>query len=513
MGGFDSYARSIYMQLGRPMLGDDTLDRLQAALLEAAPEWSARARIARVGQWSHTQRIDMNRAGALDEAVRSVLSGGPQDRKTVGDTFPEPIVEITGTERSVHLYLRLDESLRATRRWSGDTDSIIFEANKRTVGDEPNATWIERVFESLCRHVRPTIATASTLGERVSASKRYGMDSHDLEWLTFLGDAAVSRLGRQRVLKAPAESVIPIDGGALLILSDDPGPGRTVRYWRTVEAVRDHLDADAITELLRTRRETHHPTLVPQERATEGARAKVLRGLVGLKTPIPPLRSYTDTRFTGTGLTRPGAIAAGYRFERCTFDNVGLGSETPEKPVIVRDSALIRAKAWAVFIGWVVAEDCTVDGFEGAAIWPVDTLLLRHVTLSGAIGAVDIRDPRQLNPRDSVRRAVHEDFYAKVDWALDIRGARFRRADLSGVPGRLVRRDPATQVLVTLERLTASRWQTLDFRETAWNIGFEEMESANLEAVVFVAEPRGRRFDDKLRLIDDLRRTAIAEPD
>jgi hypothetical protein len=411
----------------------------------------------------------------------------------------------------VHIYLRLDESLRATRRWSEDTDRIVIEANKRTVGSEPSATWIKRVLEALCQSVRPAIATASTLGERVSASKRYGDRSHTLEWLTYFGASATRRLELDSLLSAPAEAVMELGNGVLLVVDRDPGPGRTVRYWGNVEAIQGHLRAELVADILRNRRRSDQPPIGPQERPQE--REGPRRLLRGLKRHVTSTKAFADTRFAGMGFTRAGGVAAGYRFERCTFDNVRLGSDRPSKPVVVRDSSLLHAKAWAAFLGWVIVEDCLVDGFEGDAIWPVDSLLLRHVTLKGAIGAVDIRDPRQLHPDDSRRRDAHRDFYSTVDWALDIRDARFRRADLSGIPGRLVRRDPATQVLVTLDRLQASRWRELDFRETAWDIGFQEMEEAALEAVTFVAEPRGKRFEAHLRVIDDLRRFGIAEPD
>ena len=513
MGGFDSYSRSIDMNLGRPMLGDDTLPRIQVALMEAAPAWSKRARITRVGRWPQSQRIDMTRDGALEAAIRAVLIGGSHDRHTIGDDFPEPHIELAGTERSVHLYLGLGESLRATRRWSGQTDTLILEANKRIVGDEPNAAWIRRVFESLCRHVQPAVATASTLGERVSSANRYGSDSVSMEWLTFFGSKAVARLGSDPLLSAPAEEVIPTGEGVLLVLSEDPGPGRTVRYWRRVEAVQTHLDEEAVHDILRRRRETEHPMLVPQERPSAGARPSVRKGWQQLKTSIAPTKSFADTQFTGMGFTNPGASADGYQFERCTFDNVSLGSDMPARPVTLRKCELVQAKAWAVYLRWVIAEDCTVDGFDGDAIWPVDTLLLRRVVLKGVIGAVDIRDPRQLHPGDAERLWVHRGFYAKVDWALDIRQARFRRADLSGIPGRLIRRDPETQVLVTLDRLRANGWKGLDFRGTAWEVVFEGMVRAELGEQVLVAEPRGLRFDEQRRLIDDLRRRGIAEPD
>jgi hypothetical protein len=135
------------------------------------------------------------------------------------------------------------------------------------------------------------------------------------------------------------------------------------------------------------------------------------------------------------------------------------------------------------------------------------------VTFRGNIDAIDIRHPRQLSSDRPVRIARHEDFYGTVDWALDIRDARFRRCDISGVPGRLVRRDPSTQVLVTLERLRRSRWQDIGYLGTSWWLGFERMLSSGIESQVFVAEPRGNDFAAQLEMTTVLRDAGIAEPD
>ena len=41
-------------------------------------------------------------------------------------------------------------------------------------------------------------------------------------------------------------------------------------------------------------------------------------------------------------------------------------------------------------------------------------------------------------------------FYQKIDWALDISRGEFRDLELKGIPARLVRRDPETQLIVTM---------------------------------------------------------------
>ena len=58
---------------------------------------------------------------------------------------------------------------------------------------------------------------------------------------------------------------------------------------------------------------------------------------------------------------------------------------------------------------------------------------------------------------DSARAA----FYESVDWALDLSAADFGgETSIDGIPLRLVRRDPETQVIVAADRLTTVDWRS-----------------------------------------------------
>src|SRR5262249_45750793 len=62
-----------------------------------------------------------------------------------------------------------------------------------------------------------------------------------------------------------------------------------------------------------------------------------------------------------------------------------------------------------------------------------------------------------------------------VDWALDITEAQFADFEIRGISSRLIRRDPATQVVVTRDKALADAWRTLDLSETHWPTAIDSL--------------------------------------
>ena len=457
----------------------------------------------------------MDRAGALESRIREHLRGGRAVPATTGSDDRDTTVMLRGGERATYLTLDLGDSLRATRAPDAGGDSILVEVNARQVGPEASGDWMLRVFRALCSAVDPRFATARTLGETASAMRRSD-DRSALSWLTYFGSEEVPTYERDRLMSTPGAIAEGVGAGVLLRFGDDPGPGRRPAYWRLIDAATEHLGTDNVRATMRRRRRAELRPAIVQEASTNPAPALRMpisfvdgdgsRHLVG--------HTYRDQRFQSRRSADAGLVLEGFTFERCVFANCSLGSDDDRstEPVIVRSSSIVRCKGSAVFLGWVVFEDCLVDGWSGGAS-PTDEPLFRRVTLRGNIDAIDVRHPRQLHRDRSDRIARHREFYADVEWALDIRDARFRRCDISGVPGRLVRRDPSTQILVTRERLARSRWQDIGYLGTSWWVGFQRMLDAGIEERVWVAEPRGKDFAAQLELIGILRQAGVAEPD
>ena len=427
----------------------------------------------------------MDRAGALESRIREHLRGGVAVPATIGFDDPSTGVMLRGGERATYLTLDLQDSLKATRGRDSGGDSVLVEVNARSVGAEKSGDWMLRVFRALCSALDPRLATARTQGEGMSAMRRYD-EPLGLAWLTYFGTEEVPTFGRDRLLATPGAIVEPIGHGVLLRFGDDPGPGRRAPYWRLIDAATEHLGAENVHASMRRRRRAELRPAIAQEASIEPVPTVAI--------PVPFLdgdgtrhlvgQTYRNQRFRGQRSSEGGLVLEGFAFERCVFDNCSLGSydDRSTEPLIVRSSSIVRCKGSAIFLNWLVLEDCLVDGWSGGA-FPTAEPLFRRVTLRGNIDAIDIRHPRQLFGDRPDRIARHEAFYADVEWALDIRDARFRRCDISGVPGRLVRRDPSSQILVTNERLAASRWQDIGYLGTSWWVGFQRMLAAGIEEV------------------------------
>jgi hypothetical protein len=164
-----------------------------------------------------------------------------------------------------------------------------------------------------------------------------------------------------------------------------------------------------------------------------------------------------------------------------------------------------------------VVEDVLVDGLKTSGLFQTWAAVFKHVTLRGKIDR-SMFSPffHPGYPESQFQRVVahaNADYYAGVDWALDIRDAEFKDFDCRGVPSRLVRRDPETQVMVTRERVLGcgdairaggpfwESWLKL-FIQDGW-----------YEDGVLVAPKRSPKLKELVTGLHQLRRHGVAEAD
>jgi hypothetical protein len=149
-------------------------------------------------------------------------------------------------------------------------------------------------------------------------------------------------------------------------------------------------------------------------------------------------------------------------------------------------------------------------------------MFFRRVALRGKLGFIKFNaECHSESDRFPLHQAAWNDayreFYKSVDWALDIREAQFSTSvDFHFLPGRLVRRDPETQVLITRDRLRNIDWQKI-CREGSCPSHAIEIEWFLTRSVhdscVVIAPRKTRQFERDLRGLHLLREKGIAEPD
>ena len=209
-------------------------------------------------------------------------------------------------------------------------------------------------------------------------------------------------------------------------------------------------------------------------------------------------------------------------FRRCTVRTCqNPARQTIDERPVVRHVSLVRCHIVASTAGPVIAEDCTIDtirfhrGIWGAQILP--GWAFRHVVVRGNVtGSIALVPGPGWNPGphgpalDDPFVVANAAYYEGVDWALDISEARFTDIVLgSGIPARLIRRDPATQVVITRAALADGRWRDLVADAGGMSVGFERFLVTEFEDTVIVAGTRGRYLAKQLAAFDRLRDAGI----
>lgn len=215
-----------------------------------------------------------------------------------------------------------------------------------------------------------------------------------------------------------------------------------------------------------------------------------------------------------------GRVFSDLEFRRCSFDNVDL-SQTPDprRRSCIRNVRLVGCESGGIDLGTAVIEDCLVDGLVAHQLpWlGCHGAVFRHVVLQGRISQVFFHWVlnHRTDQRQRVLDAANADYYKEVDWALDISRAEFKDSDFRGVPGHLVRRDPATQVLVRRERAVQVRWQDLGLRDSygARIMDVWLADHLGYDSLVLAAPKWARDYKRQLAALLELREVGIAEPD
>ncbi len=218
---------------------------------------------------------------------------------------------------------------------------------------------------------------------------------------------------------------------------------------------------------------------------------------------------------------RGGRIFENLEFRHCRFESCALSITTnPRRRSIVRNVRLIQCEQEGCAIDTAIIEDVVVDGLNThGQLLQTWGAVFKHVTLKGNIGRVMFSPKVGLGvkgfAKPQVQRAFDEAnaaYYATVDWALDIREARFEECDIRGIPARLIRRDPETQVVVTREKALQGKWRELEIPDL-WKGWIELFLEDGEPDVVLVAPKRHRRYEVLLEGLKKLRDAGVAEPD
>jgi hypothetical protein len=214
-----------------------------------------------------------------------------------------------------------------------------------------------------------------------------------------------------------------------------------------------------------------------------------------------------------------GAIYSDIEFVKCRFESSGLSiTREPRLRAIIRNIHLRKCEQRGSTLRAAIVEDVLVEDFKTNGLFQTWGAVFKHVTLRGKIGRIMISPLVAPGSATLEQQRAFDDanaeYYAKVDWALDISEAQFEgECDLRRVPAHLVRRDAETQVVVKREKAMQGEWRKLDLAKTYWARAIEGFLQEGDPDIVFVAGKRDRKFRDLVDGLNKLRDVGVAELD
>jgi hypothetical protein len=223
-------------------------------------------------------------------------------------------------------------------------------------------------------------------------------------------------------------------------------------------------------------------------------------------------------RQTLTGLRDAAPTVYGdLELRRCVVDRCALsGTLDSSQRSTVRRVTAIGCEIRRAYVGPVILDKVLVDGLKIHGLLQIWSPAFRHVVLRGKIGRLMVSPyVAPATATEDQQRAfevANRAFYETVDWGLDLREADFDEVDLSGVPGRVVLRDPRDQALVTREAALRGDWRGLDLSGTWWAIVLEDLVGSSFESAALVAPRRHKKYKRLVEGIQQLRDAGIAEP-
>jgi hypothetical protein len=223
--------------------------------------------------------------------------------------------------------------------------------------------------------------------------------------------------------------------------------------------------------------------------------------------------------FKGLRDRNSARVFADMEFRDCVFDNCSISiTDEITKRSTVRNVRLISCTAKSCGIEPAIIENVLIDGLNtNGQLLQSWGSAFKNVTLKGPIDRLML-SPTVVptDPDSPVNKAfarANAEYYSGVDWALDISQAEAKELDLRGIPARLIRRDPETQVVVKADKAIRNRFHKLDFGETPWYFGIKFMLERGEADVVLVAPKGSPKFKSLLASLNMLREAGIAEPE
>ncbi len=217
---------------------------------------------------------------------------------------------------------------------------------------------------------------------------------------------------------------------------------------------------------------------------------------------------------------RGGALSiSSIACHECEFLNCALSlTKEISKRSAVTDVLLKNCMVGGSDIGPAVLRRVHIDGLITDSLFIIWGAVFDQVAFSGKIGKIKINThAHHVDQSEALQRPFDEfrrSFYEKVDWAIDISQAKFRLLEIRGIPARLIRRDPSSQMVVTRERALNLDWRSrISPDNTHWPFAIDMFLATGEADHILVAPLTGpkKQSEKLLRDLHELRDLGVVE--
>jgi hypothetical protein len=205
---------------------------------------------------------------------------------------------------------------------------------------------------------------------------------------------------------------------------------------------------------------------------------------------------------------------ADFEFVNCKFVNSAICSRDCSNRCTIRNVRILNCTQDRCLLEAPILQNVIVDGLNTKGQMPeVLGAVFDRVTLRGKIDRLWIK-PSVVDPgKQADFDKANAEIYRKVDWAIDISMIDSKELYVSGVPVRLIRRDPETQAIVTYEKAAQGRWKNLRFHHGLFEVILDNLVEFKYPGAVLIADKRSLNFKKLVADLEMLHKEGIVEPD
>lgn len=230
---------------------------------------------------------------------------------------------------------------------------------------------------------------------------------------------------------------------------------------------------------------------------------------------------YNNRKFKDFMDRDSGAVFGDLEFLGCFFETCNISMTfDPTRRSTLCGIKLVGCEQKNSGIWPAIIEDVTVDGLLTGRLLIANACAYNHVVLRGKVGNIKICRripwvsdvPALMARRQAAMDRANADYYKDVDWALDISQAEFTSGEIEGIPPDLVRRDPATQFILSAKAIKEGRWREVEEARADWYALLDAYEKEGMGDIVLVAPKAAPDFQTLLNGLLALREAGVVEP-